>query len=73
LSRGADVNKPNLDGDTALMYAAVRGDPEVVKLLLSHGAAVNARNRAGETALRQAVDAHLAPIAAILQRAGGVK
>ena len=38
------------------MYAALYGNVESCKLLLSEGAAVNARNTAGGTALMYAVD-----------------
>lgn len=38
LDSGANVNAKNNIGDTALMYAAVDGRIESVKILLSHGA-----------------------------------
>jgi len=38
-------------GYTPLMTAAVFGDVEMVKVLLSHGASVNARNDDGHTVL----------------------
>jgi ankyrin repeat protein len=50
------VNAKGQDGWTALMYAAVYGDAEIVGSLLDRGAAVNARNDAGGTALMYAVD-----------------
>jgi ankyrin repeat protein len=50
------VNAKGQDGWTALMYAAVYGDAEIVGQLLDRGAAVNARNDAGGTALTYAVD-----------------
>jgi ankyrin repeat protein len=33
------------DGDTALHYAAARGHPEVINLLVKHGAAVDIRGK----------------------------
>lgn len=53
LARGAKINFPNSDGDTALMVAvlALVSDPSMIKFLLAAGADVNARNLKGETAL----------------------
>jgi ankyrin repeat protein len=42
-------------GTTPLMYAALVGGPEVIRLLIDHGAHVNASNRSGATALMWAV------------------
>jgi ankyrin repeat protein len=38
-------------GTTPLMYAALVGGPQIIRLLLDHGAQVNASNRFGATAL----------------------
>jgi ankyrin repeat protein len=38
-------------GTTPLMYAALVGSPQIIRLLLDHGAQVNASNRFGATAL----------------------
>lgn len=51
IDRGADVNRASLDGSTALMAAAIFGDPEGVGALLDKGAKADARDRAGRTAL----------------------
>jgi len=51
LSAGSAVNDKNIDGRTALHWAAWRGDPEVVKVLLDAGANVNAKDDKGLTAL----------------------
>ncbi len=42
-------------GTTLLMYAALVGNPEIIRLLVDHGAQVNASNRSGATALMWAV------------------
>lgn len=61
LKAGARVNDVDPEGLTALMQAAAPGsendgaalrcNPETMKLLLTHGANIDARNKAGETAL----------------------
>lgn len=43
-------------GSTPLMYAALYGDADAVRLLLKKGADPNVRNEAGATALMWAVD-----------------
>jgi ankyrin repeat protein len=45
VDRGADVNVPDGQGMTPLMSAALSGNPEVVRLLLSKGADANASNK----------------------------
>jgi ankyrin repeat protein len=50
------VNARGNDGWTPLMYAALYGNAESVKLLLDGGAQVNTQNDAGGTALMYAVD-----------------
>jgi ankyrin repeat protein len=44
LEKGADVNRENRHGNTALLFAAYEGSTEMVKLLLEAGANVNATN-----------------------------
>lgn len=51
LEQGADVNAPQVDGMTALHWAAYRDDLEAAKLLLKAGADVAATNRYGVTPL----------------------
>jgi ankyrin repeat protein len=51
----ADVNAPQVDGATALHWAAYREDVEAVDLLLQAGAKVGASNRLGVTPLSMAV------------------
>ena len=51
LSHGADVNKSDMFGWTALFVAAEQGNVEVVQALLSHGAEVNKSDKDGWTAL----------------------
>ena len=50
------ANRKGPGGSTPLMYAALYGDPDSVRLLLEHGADPNLRNDASATALMWAVD-----------------
>jgi len=54
LAAGADVNAPENDGTSALLWAAYQSSPELVSLLLAAGADPNAANRFGVTPLLQA-------------------
>jgi len=54
LAAGADINAAQLDGATALHWAAQHDDADTARLLLRAGAAPNAANRAGVTPLRLA-------------------
>jgi ankyrin repeat protein len=54
LKQKADVNAPQADGTTALMWAARTDDLEMADLLLAAGANVKASNSVGATALYQA-------------------
>jgi ankyrin repeat protein len=49
IDRGADVNRQNAFGSTALMWSV--SDPAKVRVLLDHGAQVNTVARSGRTAL----------------------
>jgi ankyrin repeat protein len=54
LARKADVNAAQVDGTTALHWAAERDDVELAELLLTVGARVSARTREGVTPLQLA-------------------
>jgi ankyrin repeat protein len=55
ISKGADVNASDPEGETALMYAAGIGERGAVRLLLRAGADVNAVGNDHETALLFAI------------------
>src|SRR6186713_2668549 len=52
---GADVNTPQPDGTTPLMWAVVRADIELAKELLQRGAKPGGRNALGATVLSEAI------------------
>jgi ankyrin repeat protein len=56
LSKGADIEARDLDGQTALMWVSLmQGPVEMADLLISRGAKVEARDDSGKTALDWAV------------------
>ena len=65
-----DVNAPESDGSTALLWAAYNDNLEMTKALLAAGAKVNATNRYGLTALLQAAGTGDTPIVDVLLKAG---
>ena len=54
IAAGSDVNAPEADGTSALLWAAYQSSPEIVSLLLKAGADPNAPNRFGVSPLLQA-------------------
>lgn len=70
LAQKADVNTPQPDGTTALMWATRANDAELVDLLLAAGANAKATNHDGATALLQAAENGSSTIIEKLLRAG---
>ena len=70
LQQKVDVNAPQADGTTALMWAARWDDLETTDLLLKAGANVNAANRNGVTAMYLATLNGSAPMVDRLIKAG---
>jgi ankyrin repeat protein len=67
---GADVNAGNNEGETPLMIAALKGNPDNVKLLLNAGANINARDQRGETPLKHAMERNHSEVIEMLKSAG---
>lgn len=74
LERGADPNRRDRTGQTALMYAAGRGDAgsNLVQLLISYGADINLADNDGNTALDVAKASSAPAVEELLRRAGGI-
>jgi ankyrin repeat protein len=70
LKQRADVNSADVEGMTALHWAAHWNDLETVKLLLSAGAKASVANRYGVTPLHEAATTGNAAIVNALLRAG---
>ena len=66
LRRGADINKIQRDGSTALHAAAFFGHPHVVRLLLEYGARTDVKNTWQQTALQES---HSTEITNLIQNA----
>jgi len=70
LQRHADVNAPQVDGMTALHWAAYQDDSETMQLLVRAGANVKAANRYGVTPLALAVTNGNAEMVELLLKSG---
>jgi uncharacterized protein len=70
IQRKADVNAPQIDGTTALHWAARVDDLELAEILIAAGANVAAANREGVTAMQLASINGSAPMLQKLLKAG---
>lgn len=70
IGRGADINTPGGEGNTALILASWQGDPEWVQEVIDLGADLNARSRDGSTALMCAVESGNAAVVRLLLQHG---
>lgn len=66
LSDGTEVNEPNWEGETALMWASENGHLEIVELLIQTGADIKLKTKYGWTALLYAVCQNRLKIAGLL-------
>jgi len=68
VEKGANINKKDADGMTALMYAAMNGHKNAVKTLLQLGARRDDVDQSGMTALMYAIEYNHADIATLLRQ-----
>lgn len=74
INAGADVDAKSLDYNTSiLMMAALKGYPEIVRMLLERNPQLNVRNKSGYTALMLAAKGGYADIVRMLLNAGADK
>jgi ankyrin repeat protein len=73
LDKGADVNTKDIEGHTALMWAAGLGHNIIVQTLLDKGADVNAKNNDGLAALKIAKNEGLTEVVGFLKKAGATE
>lgn len=67
LANGADVNAADYANRTALMFAAVRGEPELIEELLDRGAETDILDLRGKNALDFAIEYHRQNCIGLLQ------
>jgi uncharacterized protein len=70
LQKGADVNASQVDGMTALHWAAHKGDLQMAEMLVRAGANVKAVNRYGVTPLSSACENGNGPMVEMFLKAG---
>lgn len=66
----SDVNQPDRDGRTLLMWAVLEGRDEAVELLIGEGALIDTREQSGYTALHFAAQDQRSTIVRTLLDAG---
>ncbi|OJD32171.1 multiple ankyrin repeats single kh domain-containing protein [Diplodia corticola] len=66
IKKGAEVNMANVDGDTALIVAARRGDAGILGFLLDNGADMMRVSKRNETALEVALEKNNVECATLL-------
>ncbi|MGB7217861.1 MAG: ankyrin repeat domain-containing protein [Vicinamibacterales bacterium] len=70
IAKGTDVNAPQADGSTALLWAAYNGNAEMTKALLASRAKVDVTNKYGVTPLLQAARMGESAVMELLLNAG---
>jgi ankyrin repeat protein len=73
LAVGADVNRPNCAGETALHAACRANQQSSARILLANGAAINAMDKTNRTPLDHAMYYGHAQLSLELMRAGGIR
>lgn len=68
LAQGADADGPDRDGRTAIIEAAWRGYPRIVKTLIDNGASLSAADETGKNAVMwAAINGHAAVIKSLIE------
>ena len=70
IEKVTDINLRNIEGQAALHIAALRGDTDIMGIILNHGADVDAQDRHGETPLHAAISKSDLPVAEQLLKHG---
>jgi ankyrin repeat protein len=70
LDKGADLNRQDGKGKSALMMAVAKKDADIVRLLLAHGADVSLRDNDGKSALDLAREGAVADVVSQLEAVG---
>lgn len=74
IESGADVNKTNRAGWTALMLSSYKGHLSIVTELITHGANVDILNKAGRSALTySSLNGHLPIVKLLIENMADVK
>ena len=71
IKHGANVNRTDMDDDTALHYGAMQNSSKCTRLLLAKGANVNAVNKKQQIPLHQACHNGSLSCVRLLQQSGG--
>jgi len=72
VSRGADINKVNSNGEQALLHAAWKGRLEAVRWLVERGASLNRQGKEWAALHYAAFSGHAEIVAYLLERGGDV-
>ena len=72
VKKGADVNRPDDNGDSPLHLAVKKDYRVLTKLLIAHGANVNAKDAGGHTPLWYSIGHHNQEISTILKKNGAI-
>ena len=70
LDAGAETDRPDWQGNTALARASWYGCKDIVQLLLEAGVNTNLKNHAGQTALSHAAEKGHEDVVQLLLKAG---
>jgi ankyrin repeat protein len=73
IDNGANVNAKNANGQSSLVIAVGKENPEITKLLIERGADVNVESKSGFTPLHWATYRGLYPIVELLLAANACR